>query len=348
MKAMAGIMAGDPERLTRRRTPCSFAGCLRPGTGSAPGMRVVTGDAAGRQLYVMSHSGDVLVGGGHGDADKEKFTGVKAGDQIHVDNRKFLAFCYFHRHHIMDDAQFDGLRVGGQADLRAASGAADVPADGRLLHRPLRGQAAVGASHPRLVALAVPGDHLPGRGARAAQGADGAPSRGSGCSGRRTRSTSCPPWLPPSPLRASNTDWSTTRRSSSRGWSTWPAGWRRASRPLPLPMSTWTGRCGCPPTAAERGGVQPVVSVTANGGALATVAVGEPVTLSVHAEAPAAGGTIVSVQWDFDGKGALPVPATPSVDGIRHVGDAHDHARVLRARDVLRHRAGGLAPGRRR
>jgi hypothetical protein len=60
--------------------------------------------------------------------------------------------------------------------------------------------------------------------------------------------------------------------------------------------------------------VQPVVSVTANGGSLATVSVGEPVTLSVHAEAPAAGGTIVSVQWDFDSKGTYPY-SDPSVDG---------------------------------
>jgi PKD domain-containing protein len=74
------------------------------------------------------------------------------------------------------------------------------------------------------------------------------------------------------------------------------------------------GQVRLPATAAERGGIQPVVSVTANGGALATVAVGEPVTLSVHAEAPAAGGTIVSVQWDFDSKGTYPY-SDPSVDG---------------------------------
>ena len=74
------------------------------------------------------------------------------------------------------------------------------------------------------------------------------------------------------------------------------------------------GQVRLPADAASRGGVQPVVSVTANGGELATVAVGEPVTLSVQAEAPAAGGTIIAVQWDFDGKGAYPY-SEPSVDG---------------------------------
>jgi hypothetical protein len=58
------------------------------------------------------------------------------------------------------------------------------------------------------------------------------------------------------------------------------------------------------PTAAERGGVQPVVRATANGGVRADVGVGEAVTLSVSADAPAGGGTIIKVEWDFDGTGA--------------------------------------------
>jgi hypothetical protein len=34
--------------------------------------------------------------------------------------------------------------------------------------------------------------------------------------------------------------------------------------------------------------------------------VGTPVNLEMVAEAPPAGGTIVSVEWDFDGSGAFP------------------------------------------
>jgi hypothetical protein len=66
------------------------------------------------------------------------------------------------------------------------------------------------------------------------------------------------------------------------------------------------GRVSLPPTAAERGGIQAVVNVTANGSSRATVASGEPVQLHVEAEVPPGAGTIISVAWDFDGSGEYP------------------------------------------
>src|SRR6202042_1345280 len=63
------------------------------------------------------------------------------------------------------------------------------------------------------------------------------------------------------------------------------------------------GKVTLPPSAAERGGIQPVVTVRANDSLAAEVRVGEPVTLSVHAEVPPGAGTIVAVDWDFDGTG---------------------------------------------
>jgi hypothetical protein len=72
------------------------------------------------------------------------------------------------------------------------------------------------------------------------------------------------------------------------------------------------GRITLPATAAERGGIQPVVQVTANGGARADVKVGEAVALEVVAEAPPAGGTIIDIAWDFDGAGGF----AEKVDGI--------------------------------
>ncbi|MCU1346318.1 MAG: hypothetical protein JWL70_2584, partial [Acidimicrobiia bacterium] len=61
-----------------------------------------------------------------------------------------------------------------------------------------------------------------------------------------------------------------------------------------------------PDTAAERGGIQPVVHVTANGGKRAEVAAGEPVTLRLEAEVPPGAGTLVLAEWDFDGSGSFP------------------------------------------
>lgn len=58
-----------------------------------------------------------------------------------------------------------------------------------------------------------------------------------------------------------------------------------------------------PRTAAERGGIQPVVNLTANGGVTAHVAVGEPVTLTGTIEVPPGTGKVVGAEWDFNGTG---------------------------------------------
>jgi hypothetical protein len=63
------------------------------------------------------------------------------------------------------------------------------------------------------------------------------------------------------------------------------------------------GQIEVPPTAAERAGVQPVVTLTVNGGDRADVAVGEPIELVGDVEVPPAAGVVVSAEWDYDGSG---------------------------------------------
>jgi hypothetical protein len=69
------------------------------------------------------------------------------------------------------------------------------------------------------------------------------------------------------------------------------------------------GQVEVPPTAAARRGVQPVVTVTANGGRRAEVAVGQPVELVAVVEAPPKTGTIVAAEWDLEGRGDFPIAA---------------------------------------
>jgi hypothetical protein len=89
------------------------------------------------------------------------------------------------------------------------------------------------------------------------------------------------------------------------------------------------GQLRLAPTAAERRGIQPVVSATANGAVRADVAVGEAVTFAFTAELPPDVGTIIAAQWDFDGEGTFPERqggidgSQTSVDGeTTHVFDA--------------------------
>ena len=74
------------------------------------------------------------------------------------------------------------------------------------------------------------------------------------------------------------------------------------------------GKVTLPVSATDRGGIQPTVSVSANGVTCASVATREPVTLEVRAEVPSGSGTIIGVQWDFDGSGGFPFKHT-EVDG---------------------------------
>ena len=63
------------------------------------------------------------------------------------------------------------------------------------------------------------------------------------------------------------------------------------------------GQVQVPATAAERQGVQPLVSLRANGGVRAEARVGQAVSFSATVEAPPKTGKIVSAEWDFDGSG---------------------------------------------
>ena len=67
------------------------------------------------------------------------------------------------------------------------------------------------------------------------------------------------------------------------------------------------GQVQVPPTAMERKGVQPVVNLTVNGSVRADVKVGKKVKFSAVIETPPDVGSVVGVEWDFEGTGDYPV-----------------------------------------
>jgi hypothetical protein len=67
------------------------------------------------------------------------------------------------------------------------------------------------------------------------------------------------------------------------------------------------GQVLVPDSAFERGGMQPVVHVTADGGRRAESTAGTGVTLKVTAEAPPGAGPVVRIQWDLDGDGTYEI-----------------------------------------
>jgi hypothetical protein len=114
----------------------------------------------------------------------------------------------------------------------------------------------------------------------------------------------------------------------------------------PLPSTRYEvvdGQVVVPASAAERRGVQPVLSLTADGGARADVAPGQQVELRLEAAVPEGAGAVVAVEWDLDGSGGFDTvhdvtPADAVVATRRHafseVGTHFVAARVVAHRDA--------------
>lgn len=277
------------------------------------GLRIVTGAARDRELYCIGSVGDVLLAGGD---ITERFEDVEPGDEIHIDNRDYLAFTYFHRHQVEVDApeyghflvdgrplypQRDrdfaqsGLLAGGDVTgafagkmivVQNAHDAACWPNAAMSYRRSIEEHLgdALG-QHYRLWftenAAHIPGSFIPG--------------------GR--------PPVPSTRL----VDYQGHLEQALRDLMEW------VEDGVEPPGST-----GCTldadqrlllaPTATERRGLQPVASATANGARRADVRVGETVSFHGFAEAPPGTGTIIGVEWDFDGTGSWPA-AHSEIDG---------------------------------
>ncbi|MFH9616682.1 hypothetical protein ACH4MM_23675 [Streptomyces pratensis] len=67
------------------------------------------------------------------------------------------------------------------------------------------------------------------------------------------------------------------------------------------------GQVVVPDFAVDRGGVQPVVHVSVDGGRRVDISAGTSVVLKVTAEAPPGAGRIVRIQWDVDGDGTYEI-----------------------------------------
>jgi hypothetical protein len=64
---------------------------------------------------------------------------------------------------------------------------------------------------------------------------------------------------------------------------------------------------------AERGGIQPLVALTANGNAgCVYVRTGEKIRFEAQVAVPAQAGYLIAARWDFDGRGLWPQQEAPA------------------------------------
>ncbi len=96
-------------------------------------IRVLSGAAAGRELYVNSQDEGVI--SVVGEVTPELFDGVEPGDEIEIDNRKLVSWSYSHRYHV----DFAGITVedpatGERTFVPEFAGVRESVVDGKPIH----------------------------------------------------------------------------------------------------------------------------------------------------------------------------------------------------------------------
>ena len=263
-----------------------------------------SGEAAGHVFYISGAMGDMLTIG-FGEEHFKVMPGIKAGDEVLIDNSVYLAAQTYHRHRTPspDYYVWDQFKVAGKPiypQRSARSGGTGPVYTGRfagkmIVVQTLMDEAAFpwNADAYRTIVQKALGSRFDDN--YRLYFVDHAMHTG--------------PWVAPGDPRPVITtriiNYMGVLQQALRDLSDW------VEKGLVPPESTTyevvDGQVMVPPTAAERKGIQPVVDLKANGGERAEVVVGETVEFVGTIEVPAGAGTVVGAEWDFEGAGDYPL-----------------------------------------
>jgi hypothetical protein len=265
---------------------------------------IKNGDAAGKSLQIREVSGDMVILGSN---DATLVSHVRAGDKVVLDTSNFLAAQTYHRHQVppgRDFPEWDQFRKPDGTPLYPQRPVLIGP----ILVQATAGSLETGKIHGKMIVVSSLWDReaFPWQ-------ADWYRTRVEQQMGDRFND-SFRLWYTDHALHGDETHQEDPTRTVSylgilqqalRDLSQW------VEKGVPPPPSTSykvvDGQIVVPPTAAERQGIQAVVSLTANGGARAEVPVGQSVKFSASIELPPDTGKLVAAEWDFDGQGTFPL-----------------------------------------
>ncbi len=265
------------------------------------GIQVLDGAAGGRQLYCTQSAHDFYFCDGRGEASIVRFGGVQVGDKVHVDNRRFLAYCYWARHHLLPDPVFDSFRLDGVAVYPQHIAPDQSPLMGVAYSGQFTGKL-MWVHHTHDSSLWPPQGLVYKDAVLRSQGEAGLEHFALRWTDHAEH---VPPMIfPPSTSgRPNNTvlvDYLPVIEQSLKDLASWV---EDGVRPAETKYRYADGKVTLPETAAGRGGIQPVIQLSANGGQRADVKAGETVTLAVNACVPVGTGTLIGLHWDLDGSG---------------------------------------------
>jgi hypothetical protein len=293
-QAVMGAGAKQPVALELAATP--------PDVGFLGGdLIILSGAAAGKRLNLRSITGDSVTLGVNDVATLAK---LKPGDEVQVDNSNFLAAQTYHRHQVPGPE----FRVWDQ--FRRPDGTPIYPQRKILLGPIFTAGAAGSIPQGRFDGKMIALESLWDREAMPWQG-DWYRSKVQAVLGDRT-DENFRLWFTDHALHGDFTRQEDPTRTVSylgvlqqalRDLSAW------VEKGTPPPATTHytvvDGQVVVAPTAAERKGIQPVVTLKVNGGERADATVGQPVSFVGTIDVPPDAGSVVAAEWDFEGAGTF-------------------------------------------
>ena len=284
---------------------------------------VTSGKAAGVRLGLLTVRGDVAV---LGPGDPQSVAQLRPGDSVKVDNSGYLAAQTYHRHQVPDT---DDYPVWDQ--FRKPDGSPIYP-QRPLILGPLFAAAAAGTVQTgRFEGKMIVVESLLDREALPWQ-ADWYRARVQEHFGPAT-DDHFRLWFIDNALHGDEEAQESPAHTISylgalhqalRDVSRWVE--EGVAPPPSTSYAVVDGQVVVPTDAVQRRGIQPVVTLTANGGTVTEIAPGHEVTLCATAQVPAITDAIVAVEWDFEGTGLFPFgepvrPAEKVVVERRHAFD---------------------------
>ena len=265
---------------------------------------VRSGKAEGTRVGLLSVRGDLAV---LGPGAAEPVLGIEPGDAVEVDNSSFLAAQTYHRHQVPET---DDFPVWDQ--FRNPDGTPRYPQRPLILGPLFAGAAAGTVQNGRFEGKMIVVESLLDREALPWQ-ADWYRGKAKEHLGDAL-DDHFRLWFTDNALHSDDQVQEDPTHAVSylgmlhqalRDLSRWVEG--GSEPPASTSYEVVDGQVVVPADATARRGIQPVVSLTVDGGARADVRVGEEVTLRASAAVPPGTGAIVAVEWDFDGAGGFRV-----------------------------------------
>ncbi len=281
---------------------------------------VGSGAAQGKRLTLSTLKGDVVM---FGVIDPALAAQLKPGDQVTVDNSNFLAMETYHRH------QVPGREFTVWDQFRKPDGTPIYPQRpmllGPLFTRSTAGSLQTGRFEGKMIVAASLWDReaMPWQ-------ADWYRGRVQEHLGAKT-DQNFRLWFsdhalhgdePTSEAASRIVTYVPVLQQALRDLSQWVE--KGVAPPATSGYQVVKGQVVPAPAAAQRLGIQPVVTLRVNGGQRAEVAVGQPVTFSGTIDVPPGTGAVVAAEWDFDGAGKFPA-SSPVARGAKRANVSITH-----------------------